>query len=74
MTTAKKPKSDTAPANVPFAFQAYSPEQLREVLRRMYLIRRLEEGAEDAYTRGSSTAPCIFPLARRQARLASACP
>ena len=52
MTTAKKPKSDTAPANVPFAFQAYSPEQLREVLRKMYLIRRFEEGAEEAYTRG----------------------
>ena len=52
MTTAAKPKPDTAPANVPFAFQAYSPEQLREVLRKMYLIRRFEEGAEDAYTRG----------------------
>ena len=52
MTTAAKSKPDTAPANVPFAFRNYSPEQLREVLRKMYLIRRFEEGAEDAYTRG----------------------
>ncbi len=38
--------------NVPFAFRAYSPDQLRGVLHRMHLIRRFEEGAEDAYTRG----------------------
>ena len=38
--------------NLPFAFQQYSPDQLREVLRKMYLIRRFEEGAEDSYTRG----------------------
>ena len=38
--------------NVPFAFRAYSPGQLREVLYKMHLIRRFEEGAEDAYTRG----------------------
>lgn len=46
-------KKANAPAdNVPFAFRNYSPEQLREVLRKMYLIRRFEEGAEDAYMRG----------------------
>ena len=34
-------------------FYAYfQPAQLKEALRRMYLIRRFEEGAEDAYTRG----------------------
>lgn len=38
--------------NVPYAFRNYSPEQLREVLHKMHLIRRFEEGAEDAYTRG----------------------
>ncbi|WP_395661809.1 thiamine pyrophosphate-dependent dehydrogenase E1 component subunit alpha [Aestuariivirga sp.] len=38
--------------NVPFAFRAYSPEQLRHVLHKMHLIRRFEEGSEDAYTRG----------------------
>ncbi len=40
------------PLNTPFAFRAYSPEQLRQVLHKMHLIRRFEEGAEDAYTRG----------------------
>jgi pyruvate dehydrogenase E1 component alpha subunit len=38
--------------NLPFAFQRYSPAELKEVLRKMYLIRRFEEGAEDAYMRG----------------------
>jgi pyruvate dehydrogenase E1 component alpha subunit len=38
--------------NLPFAYRQYSPEQLREALRRMYLIRRFEEGAEDSYMRG----------------------
>jgi len=41
-----------AAENVPYAFRNYSPEQLREVLHKMHLIRRFEEGAEDAYTRG----------------------
>jgi pyruvate dehydrogenase E1 component alpha subunit len=40
------------PTNLPFAYRQYSPAELREVLRRMYLIRRFEEGAEDAYMRG----------------------
>lgn len=39
-------------ANLPFAIANYSPEQLKEALRKMYLIRKFEEGAEDCYTRG----------------------
>lgn len=38
--------------NLPFAIRAYAPEVLRDALRKMMLIRRFEEGAEDAYTRG----------------------
>ncbi len=38
--------------NRPFALRTYAPEKLREALRRMYLIRRFEEGAEDCYMRG----------------------
>jgi pyruvate dehydrogenase E1 component alpha subunit len=38
--------------NRPFAIRTYAPEQLREALKRMYLIRRFEEGAEDSYMRG----------------------
>ena len=48
--TAKKPADQAA--NVPFAFSAYTPEQLRDVLRKMHLIRKFEEGAEECYTRG----------------------
>ena len=40
------------PDNRPFAIRQYSPARLREALKRMYLIRRFEEGAEDSYTRG----------------------
>lgn len=40
------------PDNVPFAIRHYSPDQLREALRKMMLIRRFEEGAEESYTRG----------------------
>ncbi|MEM8871048.1 MAG: thiamine pyrophosphate-dependent dehydrogenase E1 component subunit alpha [Pseudomonadota bacterium] len=39
-------------ANIPFAVRHYSPAQLRTALRRMYLIRKFEEGAEESYTRG----------------------
>lgn len=39
-------------ANQPFIYREYSPEQLREALYRMHLIRRFEEGAEDSYMRG----------------------
>lgn len=39
-------------ANVPYAIRAYSPEQLRSALKKMMLIRKFEEGAEDSYARG----------------------
>ena len=42
----------TADANAPFAIRTYSSETLRDALRKMYLIRKFEEGAEDSYTRG----------------------
>ncbi|PLP57651.1 pyruvate dehydrogenase (acetyl-transferring) E1 component subunit alpha [Mesorhizobium loti] len=48
----KAANSDAAQPNLPFAFRKYTAEQLRQVLHKMYLIRRFEEGAEDAYTRG----------------------
>ncbi len=40
------------PDNRPFAIRHYAPQDLRRALKRMYLIRRFEEGAEDSYTRG----------------------
>ena len=43
---------DLATDNRPFAIRTYAPAALREALRRMYLIRRFEEGAEDSYMRG----------------------
>ena len=33
-------------------YQKYSAAELKEALRKMYLIRRFEEGAEEAYMRG----------------------
>jgi TPP-dependent pyruvate/acetoin dehydrogenase alpha subunit len=50
MATARKRAEDQS--NLPFAFKQYSAAELKEVLRKMYLIRRFEEGAEDSYTRG----------------------
>ena len=38
--------------NIPFAIRTYSPEKLKQAMRKMYLIRKFEEGAEDSYTRG----------------------
>jgi len=43
---------ETVTANAPFAIRAYSPEALRHALKKMYLIRKFEEGAEECYTRG----------------------
>ena len=39
-------------ANIPYAIRTYAPEQLRNALKKMLLIRKFEEGAEDSYTRG----------------------
>lgn len=44
--------SKTKQANLPFAIEHFSPDELRAALRKMYLIRKFEEGAEDCYTRG----------------------
>ena len=38
--------------NIPYAVGRYSPEALKEALRKMYLIRKFEEGAEESYMRG----------------------
>jgi acetoin:2,6-dichlorophenolindophenol oxidoreductase subunit alpha len=38
--------------NRPFAIRTYSSQQLKQALKRMYLIRRFEEGAEQSYMRG----------------------
>ncbi|WP_136620414.1 MULTISPECIES: thiamine pyrophosphate-dependent dehydrogenase E1 component subunit alpha [Mesorhizobium] len=51
MAGASKAVTDSR-ANLPFVYRQYSAEQLREVLYKMYLIRRFEEGAEECYTRG----------------------
>jgi pyruvate dehydrogenase E1 component alpha subunit len=38
--------------NKPYAISKYSAEQLKGALKKMYLIRKFEEGAEDSYMRG----------------------
>jgi len=43
---------DSVDGNAPFAIRHYSAERLKEALRKMYLIRKFEEGAEESYMRG----------------------
>ena len=43
---------DTAKNNTPFALRHFDNETLKGALKKMYLIRKFEEGAEDSYTRG----------------------
>ncbi|MCA0425570.1 MAG: pyruvate dehydrogenase (acetyl-transferring) E1 component subunit alpha, partial [Proteobacteria bacterium] len=45
-------RKETAGANLPFIYREYSPEQLKDALRKMHLIRQFEEGAEESYMRG----------------------
>jgi pyruvate dehydrogenase E1 component alpha subunit len=40
------------PDNRPFAIRRYAPDALRTALKKMYLIRHFEEGAEQSYMRG----------------------
>jgi acetoin:2,6-dichlorophenolindophenol oxidoreductase subunit alpha len=49
--TATKPKPQ-AKANLRPFYARFDAAQLKEALRKMYLIRRFEEGAEEAYMRG----------------------
>ncbi|WP_280514513.1 thiamine pyrophosphate-dependent dehydrogenase E1 component subunit alpha [Chthonobacter albigriseus] len=39
-------------ANLPEAYRRLSPDQLKQALKKMHLIRLFEEGAEDSYQRG----------------------
>lgn len=43
----KKPAGNQRPF-----YKQFTPDQLKEALRKMILIRRFEEGAEESYTRG----------------------
>ena len=52
MTTKRDDTTPEGADNRPFAIRTYKPETLREALKRMYLIRRFEEGAEQSYMRG----------------------
>ena len=38
--------------NKPYAIGKYSADKLKDALKKMHLIRKFEEGAEDSYTRG----------------------
>ncbi|RYG93086.1 thiamine pyrophosphate-dependent dehydrogenase E1 component subunit alpha [Loktanella sp. IMCC34160] len=46
------PDTANSDTNLPYALRAYSREDLVGALRKMFLIRKFEEGAEDSYTRG----------------------
>ncbi len=49
---ASRERPPTAAGNAPAVYSRLSPDDLRQVLRRMHLIRRFEESAEEAYMRG----------------------
>ncbi|WBV45309.1 thiamine pyrophosphate-dependent dehydrogenase E1 component subunit alpha [Pseudoroseomonas cervicalis] len=49
---ATPPEETPARPNRPAVYDRLGPEALREALRRMLLVRRFEEGAEEAYMRG----------------------
>lgn len=50
--TASRDRSSTSAGNSPAVYKRLSPAELRDVLRRMHLIRRFEESAEEQYMRG----------------------
>jgi len=52
MNKAVMGKEDTPAPNLRDFYRHFDNRALTDALRRMYLIRRFEEGAEDAYTRG----------------------
>ena len=46
------PVHDGTRGNLPFAIRTYGPERLKDALRKMLLIRKFEEAAEQSYMRG----------------------
>lgn len=46
------PEAGMTESNLPYALRTYSRDKLVDALRKMYLIRKFEEGAEESYTRG----------------------
>lgn len=44
--------AEPAMTNKPYAIRKYSADELKGALKKMYLIRKFEEGAEESYMRG----------------------
>jgi len=64
----------TDPTNTPFAIAHYPHERLIEALRRMYLIRKFEEGAEDSYMRGLIHGTMHLSIGQEASAVASCLP
>lgn len=64
----------TDPTNTPFAIARYPRERLIEALRRMYLIRKFEEGAEDSYMRGLIHGTMHLSIGQEASAVASCLP
>lgn len=64
----------TDPTNTPFAIAHYPRERLIEALRRMYLIRKFEEGAEDCYMRGLIHGTMHLSIGQEASAVASCLP
>ncbi|MBX2823509.1 MAG: thiamine pyrophosphate-dependent dehydrogenase E1 component subunit alpha [Gammaproteobacteria bacterium] len=65
---------DTKPSNTPYVIGHFPPEVLTEALRKMYLIRKFEEGAEDCYTRGLIHGTMHLSIGQEASAVASCLP
>lgn len=66
--------SNSKKANIPYAIETFSQDQLRLALRRMYLIRKFEEGAEECYTRGLIHGTMHLSIGQEASAVASCMP
>ena len=60
--------------NRPFALRHYSPDALKDALRKMHLIRLFEEGAEDCYMRGLIHGTMHLSIGQEASAVASCMP
>ncbi len=60
--------------NIPFAIDTYTPEQLKQALRKMLLIRKFEQGAEDSYMRGLIHGTMHLSIGQEASAVASCMP
>lgn len=66
--------SSHAKSNLPFVLEHYDADTLIKSLRKMYLIRKFEEGAEECYTRGLIHGTMHLSIGQEASAVASCLP